>query len=1063
MPVDRLSRGVGEIPGERVAVLGNLDGTEPGELLAGQAVLLVEVGGDHEESVVLELSQGALEHASPQGGIVPEILVAEKGEIEAVGGGEGIEKASAILDVESGLDVGIRGGLPTEAGFRDLGRPDIGPHDFEGGAPVPEDLGEDPRFVGPATGEVEEAAFPLAVRAEVRGARRGLPSVRVLQGFPQGSPQDGHVLGEVLEGVGHIWLEWHGGPIKSLRLLDSRVELSSSFCKHPKIFHVPLAMAPPSTSVQPLPAETESLVRGIADQFAIEGEFLRGEEVESGHINSTYLATYELPDGEQRRYILQRINEKVFKDPLAVMRNVECVTSHINWKVLRKKRDLGGQTLSLYPHKTGRFYGHGEGGGIWRCYNYFEGCQTYDVVENSRQAYEAGHAFGAFQDLVSDLPAEEIVETIPDFHHTRKRYEAFMKAVEEDRWGRVAEVQDELDFIRRSEGVVDCLLDLKERGAVPLRITHNDTKINNVLFDVDSHEAVCVIDLDTVMPGLSLYDFGDLVRTATNPAAEDERDLSKVQMRLNIFEALVEGYLEAAGGVLNDAEVSHMVFSGRLISLELGMRFLTDHLNGDQYFPRAPGEPEPRSGASAAPPRGANRRERGEDDGLRPEGGQVALSPEHNDRPALRRAALEGGHALEVLGLGKEVEGLHRAQLVSVGGEGLEVADLRGGIAGNVDHPPRRVGKELFEEVGPASLARGIDDDRRFIRRERNLGENVLGGSGVNGDVGEGIVLRVATGPVGRGLGDLHAGHLLEAGCEGEGEEPGAAVGIDEETAVDSGFVCDVRDEGGQDEGIVLEEIAGKEAEGEVAHPLFHDLAGVGVHSVGGGAQEKGGALLELSLGGGLVHAPALGREGRIQFVHRDRAGWDIDDLAPRSGREEPDGEILVGAWLLKMGSELRAVVPGPGRGNGVVDGMLEAGHVAKEFPDLPPLPGELRGVVEVLILTPSAPGEEGTDRFAAVGSRDEHLEEVGVGAVGLVLPDAGPHAFARQAERHEKNPAVDSSDSRSEVGEGTDLQLDGLVIGKGFGAEVLGRGRHFGNFFSQRASGCPGGNLRIG
>ncbi|MBJ06650.1 MAG: mucin desulfatase [Verrucomicrobiaceae bacterium] len=338
------------------------------------------------------------------------------------------------------------------------------------------------------------------------------------------------------------------------------------------------------TSVQPLSPETADLVRGIADQFAIEGEYVLGEEVESGHINSTYLATYQLGDGECRRYILQRINEKVFKDPLAVMRNVECVTSHINWKVLRRKRDLGGQTLNLYPHKTGRFYGYGEGGGIWRCYNYFEGCRTYDVVENTRQAFEAGRAFGAFQNLVSDLPADEIVETIPDFHHTRKRFEALMEAVEKDACGRMAEVAPEVDFVKRNEDVVDRLLGLQETGALPLRITHNDTKINNVLFDVETDEAVCVIDLDTVMPGLSLYDFGDLVRTATNPAEEDERDLKKVQLRMGVFEALVEGYLSSAGGVLEDAEIAHMAFSGRLISVELGMRFLTDHLNGDQYF-----------------------------------------------------------------------------------------------------------------------------------------------------------------------------------------------------------------------------------------------------------------------------------------------------------------------------------------------------------------------------------------------------------------------------------------------------------------------------------------------
>ena len=341
---------------------------------------------------------------------------------------------------------------------------------------------------------------------------------------------------------------------------------------------------PSNIHTRALVSETAALVEGIADQFAIEGQYVAGEEVNSGHINSTFLVTYELGNGERRRYILQRINEKVFKDPLAVMRNVECVTSHINWKVLRRKRDLGGQTLNLYPHKTGRFYGNGEGGGIWRCYNYLEGCQTYDVVENARQAYEAGRAFGAFQNLVSDLPPEEIVETIPDFHHTRKRFDTLMGAVEEDRHGRVASVQSELDFVRGSEGIVDRLLELVDRGMLPLRITHNDTKINNVLFDQETDEAVCVIDLDTVMPGLSLYDFGDLVRTATNPAAEDERDLTKVKLRVRIFESLVEGYLASAGPVLTEEEVLQMAFSGRLISLELGMRFLTDHLNGDEYF-----------------------------------------------------------------------------------------------------------------------------------------------------------------------------------------------------------------------------------------------------------------------------------------------------------------------------------------------------------------------------------------------------------------------------------------------------------------------------------------------
>lgn len=343
-------------------------------------------------------------------------------------------------------------------------------------------------------------------------------------------------------------------------------------------------MTPPETLVRALPVEKQDAIRKIGDQFAIEGEFTLGEEISSGHINSTYLVSYERDGGERRRYILQRINPTVFLDPLAVMRNVECVTHHINWKVLRVARDSSGQTLSLYPDKTGRFFVRGPNGGIWRCYNFFEGCRTYDVVENTRQAYEAGHAFGAFQDLVSDLPPEEIVETIPDFHHTLKRYDVLQEAVSADRAGRRVKVAAELEYIEANRSIMGRLLEMKDNGELPVRITHNDTKINNVLFDGQTDEAICVIDLDTVMPGLSLYDFGDLVRTTTNSSGEDLSDVNKVEMRMGFFEPLVEGYMKAAGDVLNDAEVSMLAFSGRLISLELGMRFLTDHLNGDEYF-----------------------------------------------------------------------------------------------------------------------------------------------------------------------------------------------------------------------------------------------------------------------------------------------------------------------------------------------------------------------------------------------------------------------------------------------------------------------------------------------
>jgi len=329
--------------------------------------------------------------------------------------------------------------------------------------------------------------------------------------------------------------------------------------------------------------EEEDLVRAIADAFAIGGDFREAEVIEGGLINPTYRVVFNEGE-EERRYILQRINEVVFPRPLEVIKNVELVTRHINEKVLRVKKDMGGQTLSLYPSRTGEAFVEGEQGGIWRCYNFIEGCRTYDVVENTRQAYQAGHAFGAFQDLVSDLEAEAVTETIEGFHDTRERYGQLMAAVESDAYGRVSSVEEELRFLKERESATGRLLDLQSAGEMPLRITHNDTKINNVMIDEETDEAVCVIDLDTVMPGLALYDFGDLVRTATSPVAEDERDLTRVKMRMPFFEALVEGYLEAAGGFLNESEKRHLVFSGKLLTLEVAIRFLTDYLQGDEYF-----------------------------------------------------------------------------------------------------------------------------------------------------------------------------------------------------------------------------------------------------------------------------------------------------------------------------------------------------------------------------------------------------------------------------------------------------------------------------------------------
>lgn len=323
----------------------------------------------------------------------------------------------------------------------------------------------------------------------------------------------------------------------------------------------------------------------IGDQFAINGEFLYGEELRNGHINTTYRACYRTDDGHEDRYILQRINDYVFKDPAQVMRNVEKVTRHISWKILRRRRDAAGQTLTLYPARGGRTYINlPEEGGMWRCYNNIEGTHTYDVVENTRQAYQAGYAFGSFQELISDMNPEDIKESIPDFHNTPKRYADLMAAAAADTMGRAASCTQELELVRSWESRLSRLTDMQKAGTLPTRITHNDTKINNVMLDEESDDAVCVIDLDTVMPGLSLYDFGDMVRTATCMAGEDEEDLGKITMQMPFFESLAEGYLDAAHGFLTKEEVEELPFSGWLITAEIGIRFLTDYLDGDRYF-----------------------------------------------------------------------------------------------------------------------------------------------------------------------------------------------------------------------------------------------------------------------------------------------------------------------------------------------------------------------------------------------------------------------------------------------------------------------------------------------
>ncbi len=323
----------------------------------------------------------------------------------------------------------------------------------------------------------------------------------------------------------------------------------------------------------------------VVRAFPLLGRFVEGAPYGSGHINDTFAVVLDQA-GTRVRYILQRVNERVFKNVPALMENIARVTAHATQRALERSgdNDAGRRALTLVPARDGLPYHRDGDGGWWRCYLFIEQARTYDIVGSPRQAAAAARAFGEFQRLLVDLPGQRLHETIPNFHHTRSRFQAFQAALAADAHNRAASARAAIAFALQHESLVDVLLDLHARGEVPERVTHNDTKFNNVMLDDATQEAVCVIDLDTVMPGLALYDFGDMVRSATNAAAEDERDLAQAQSRLPIFEALVEGYLSSARPFLNAAEVAHLAVSGTVITFEIGLRFLTDFLTGDVYF-----------------------------------------------------------------------------------------------------------------------------------------------------------------------------------------------------------------------------------------------------------------------------------------------------------------------------------------------------------------------------------------------------------------------------------------------------------------------------------------------
>ncbi len=323
-------------------------------------------------------------------------------------------------------------------------------------------------------------------------------------------------------------------------------------------------------------------ILSVASHFDLGGTPAAVKELTAGNIN----ATYRLDMGEEKgspRFVLQRINTNAFKDPVSLMENVGLVTSHIRASYEAESMDPTRRVLSFVQAEGGSLLYVDPEGGAWRCYTYVDDVTAYNTIESAALFREAGVGFGEFQTRLADFPAERLTETIPGFHNTARRFETFMASVEQDAAGRAASVADEIAFFTSRQSLMSSIVD-RLGDELPLRVTHNDTKLNNVLIDNESGKALCVIDLDTVMPGSSLYDYGDAVRYGACTAAEDEPDVSRIGFDMELFRAFTEGFVSATAGNLTDTEIKLLPLGIAVITCELAMRFMTDYLDGDVYF-----------------------------------------------------------------------------------------------------------------------------------------------------------------------------------------------------------------------------------------------------------------------------------------------------------------------------------------------------------------------------------------------------------------------------------------------------------------------------------------------
>lgn len=322
----------------------------------------------------------------------------------------------------------------------------------------------------------------------------------------------------------------------------------------------------------------------IGNAFELFGDLLEAVPYGSGHINDTFAVTYNQA-GTVVRYLYQRINDKIFQNVPQLMENIVRVTRHQRERIRAEGlADASRRSLTIILSRDGLPYYRDRQGHYWRAYYFIENARTYDQIETVDQARQAASAFACFQKELVDIPGTRLHETIPNFHDTRQRYQFLQQAIADDHFNRAKEAIEEIAFFRERESACGIILDAMEQGLVPERVTHNDTKLNNVMIDDKTGKGICVIDLDTVMPGSVLYDFGDMIRTATNPAMEDEKDLGKVEMKFDMFCAIAESYLAEASEFMTPTEVQLLPMSARIITMEIGIRFLTDYLQGDIYF-----------------------------------------------------------------------------------------------------------------------------------------------------------------------------------------------------------------------------------------------------------------------------------------------------------------------------------------------------------------------------------------------------------------------------------------------------------------------------------------------